>query len=201
MHRLAIWTVLYPIVAHIGVQLSNHYIPIVYLFVLTVLSILLSKKLDNTNKTIYLFLLALSIFLIFTLHTEELLMQLIPLVILLVLSSTFFKSLRHGSVPIITKFATYIDGKKLSLEKEIYTRAVTKFWLVIFVYMFIQSIAVYLFYSIDIWSWVTHIFNYFIIVFALLAEFVYRKFKFKNEKHNFVDFVVKLTKYRLNNKI
>ncbi|WP_428088031.1 hypothetical protein [Candidatus Thioglobus sp.] len=197
MAKLAIWTALYPIFAHIGVQTSRIYLPIIYLMVLLLFFIYFSAFKSWAIKGVLATLVVSSAFLVMTFDKGHVLIQLIPMLVLLSLIFIFFKSLVFSSTPIITKFAICVDNKPLNTVKKKYTRNVTIVWLVGFLYMFFQTIFASLWLSFETWSWVSNTGNYVLIALIMSGEFTYRNMKFKNDKISFKTFIMRLSNCRL----
>jgi uncharacterized membrane protein len=199
MGKIAVWAILYPIIAHIGIQTSHTNLPVIYLMVLILFFIYCLKIKPLIIK--YFFAVATMgfTFLIIFFNKEYIFIQSIPIVVLLTLIYTFFKSLTFGKIPIITQFAECVDEKPLNLDKRKYTRIVTIIWLLGFIYMFIQGIIASIWLPVEVWSWVVNTGNYIVILSIMLGEFLYRNIKFKNDKISFKVFITRLFRCRLRN--
>lgn len=199
MGKIVVWAVLYPIVAHIGIQTSNTHLSVAYLMVLILFFIYFSKIKPLIIKYFSAVTVAGFTFWIIFLNKEYILIQSTPIVALLVLIYTFSKSLTFGKIPIITQFAECVDEKPLNFDKKKYTRMVTIIWLLGFIYMFIQGIIASIWLPVEVWSWVVNTGNYVVIIFIMLGEFLYRNIKFKNDKISFKVFIIRLFHCRLSN--
>ncbi|WP_066045426.1 COG4648 family protein [Bathymodiolus septemdierum thioautotrophic gill symbiont] len=129
------------------------------------------------------------------------LIQSTPILVLLTLLYIFSKSLLSGNVPVITQFADCIDNKPLNANKKKYTRTVTVIWVVGFMYMLVQNVVVFIWFSIETWSWVSNFGNYAILTLIMLIEFLYRNIKFKDDKISFKVFIIRLSRCRLKNSL
>ncbi len=197
MAKLAIWAILYPIVAHIGIQESKVFLPIVYLTLLALLFIYFSKIRSWILSGVLVSIVITAAFLVIVLGKEYLVIQLVPMLILLTLIFLFFKSLLFGNTPIITTFAACVDDRPLNSDKKIYTRNVTIVWLLGFVYLAIQNIVAAIWLSIEDWSWLSNTGSYIFISLIMLGEFIYRNKKFKQDRISFKTFLVRLSRCRL----
>ena len=197
MAKFAIWVALYPIVAHIGIQISEILLPIVYLTALILFLIYSSKFKSWILKGFLVVVVINTAFLMTILGKGHVIIQLIPVLILSTLIFVFFKSLVFGNTPIITQFAACIDERPLDSDKKKYTRNVTKVWLLGFLYMLVQNIVASIWFTVEIWSWVSNTGNYVLIALIMISEFLYRNTKFKHDRISFKTFIVRLSHCRL----
>ena len=194
MAKIAIWAAFYPIIAHIGVQTSKIYLPIIYLVIIG-LFLVYSSKIKSWGAKVFLTTVIIAAALIVTIIGKEYLMiQSIPALILLALILIFSKSLVFKGIPIITVFASCVDEKPLNNEKRKYTRNVTIVWLIGFIYMFVQNIFTTIWLSIESWSWISSVGSYTLIALIMLGEFSYRNRKFKHDKISFKTFIMRLSR-------
>jgi uncharacterized membrane protein len=192
--KIAIWAAFYPIIAHIGVQTSKIYLPIIYLVIIG-LFLVYSSKIKSWVAKVFLTTVIIAAALIVTIIGKEYLMiQSIPALILLALILIFSKSLVFKGIPIITVFASCVDEKPLNNEKRKYTRNVTIVWLIGFIYMFVQNIFTTIWLSIESWSWISSVGSYTLIALIMLGEFSYRNRKFKHDKISFKTFIMRLSR-------
>lgn len=194
MGKIAIWAAFYPIIAHIGVQTSKIYLPIVYLVIIGLLLIYSSKIKSLVVKGFLTAVIIAAALIITIIGKEHLVIQSIPVLILLVLILIFFKSLVFKGTPIITVFASCVDEKPLNNKKIKYTRNVTIVWLIGFIYMFVQNIFTAIWLSVESWSWISSVGNYVFITLIMLGEFAYRNRKFKHDKISFKTFIMRLSR-------
>lgn len=197
MTKIAMWSVLYPIIVHIGIQTSNTYLSIIYLSALILFFIYFSKSKSWIVRGFFIVVVISMAFLIIFLNKEYLLIQSIPILILSTLIYVFSRSLIFENTPIITQFADYIDEKPLNSDKKKYTRSVTIIWLAGFIYMFFQNIIASIWLSVEVWSWISNTGNYIIIALIMFGEFLYRNTKFKNDKISFKTFIMRLSRCKL----
>jgi len=197
MAKLAIWAILYPIVAHIGVQESKIFLPIVYLTLLALLFIYFSKIRSWILNGALVSIVIATAFLVIVLGKGYVVIQTIPILFLMILIFVFFKSLVFENIPIITNFAACVDNKPLNPDKKKYTRKVTIVWLLGFVYLAIQNIVAAIWLSIENWSWLANTGSYILISLIMLSEFTYRNKKFNQDKISFKTFLVRLSRCRL----
>ncbi len=194
MAKIAIWAAFYPIIAHIGVQTSKIYLPIIYLVIIG-LFLIYSSKIKSWAAKVFLTTVIIAAALIITIIGKEyLVIQSIPALILLTLILIFSKSLVFKGTPIITVFASCVDEKPLNNEKRKYTRNVTIVWLIGFIYMFVQNIFTTIWLSIESWSWISSVGSYTLIALIMLGEFSYRNRKFKHDKISFKTFIMRLSR-------
>jgi uncharacterized membrane protein len=192
--KIAIWAAFYPIIAHIGVQTSKIYLPIIYLVIIG-LFLIYSSKIKSWAAKVFLTTVIIAAALIITIIGKEyLVIQSIPALILLTLILIFSKSLVFKGTPIITVFASCVDEKPLNNEKRKYTRNVTIVWLIGFIYMFVQNIFTTIWLSIESWSWISSVGSYTLIALIMLGEFSYRNRKFKHDKISFKTFIMRLSR-------
>ena len=124
MAKFAIWVALYPIVVHIGIQISEILLPIVYLTALILFLIYSSKFKSWILKGFLVVVVINTAFLMTILGKGHVIIQLVPVLLLSTLIFVFFKSLVFGNTPIITQFAACIDERPLDSDKKKYTRNV-----------------------------------------------------------------------------
>lgn len=186
----------YPIVAHLGLWFFSPRIAVFYLLSLLLITLLYPPRFYQLKNIFLASSLLVSIILLALNDLDHWLIYLPPVLIPSLLLTLFLQSLSHNKEPLITKFARAIETEKLSNERIHYTRHVTQLWAAVFFFMIIESIALTLLAPIEIWSLVTHVGNYILIATVVSAEFIYRRYKFKSESDQFVNFILKLTKHR-----
>lgn len=125
-----------------------------------------------------------------------LLIYLPPTILPLILLVVFLRSLTATNTPIITQFAIKIEGK-LSVEKQLYTKNITKLWVIIFAFMVGQSIILAILAPLTVWSWATHIGNYILIALVIVAEFFYRQWRFGSNKMGIWRFIITLMTHKI----
>lgn len=186
----------YPLFSHLAVITGYPVWAAVYL--LLTIGLFLVRCLQHRNYKTTFVLSALLIFGAALVVQENFvfLMYLPPVVISLGLLLLFGRSLQQGNVPLVTRYAQYIDGE-LNNELLRYTRRVTQIWVVFFLVMLVESIGLALFAPITIWSLFTNVLNYVAIGILVLAEFIYRHRAYPNlPKRNFLQFLQRIISVR-----
>jgi uncharacterized membrane protein len=197
MAKIAIWIAFYPIIVHIGVQVSKIYLPIAYLAIIALIYLYSSKIKSWIIKVFLTAVIIDTVFLITILGKGYVVIQTIPILFLMALIFVFFKSLVFENTPMITNFAACVDDKPLNSDKKKYTRRVTIVWLLGFLYLAIQNSVAAIWLSIEDWSWIANTGSYILISLIMLSEFIYRNKKFKQDKISFKTFIVRLSRCRL----
>lgn len=164
---------LYPLLSHVTVMTGSPHVAAYYLLLIALLFLI--KELYSRKYTIAFILAVVLVFIGWLLAVEKyvLLMYIPPVAISLGLLLLFGRSLQPGSVPLITRYARYIDG---DLDEKLlrYTRRVTRVWTVFFLLMLIETVALAIWASVETWSLFTNVLNYVAIVVLLFIEVVYR---------------------------
>jgi len=106
-----------------------------------------------------------------------------PILINLALAWVFGRTLLRGRVPLISRFAL-MEQATLSDEVAAYTRMLTWLWTLLFVVAAAISLALALSGSRDAWSLFTNLINYLLVGALFLGEFVYRRLRFRNQRHH-----------------
>lgn len=105
-----------------------------------------------------------------------------PIVINLALAWVFGRTLVRDRVPLISRFALMELGT-LNTEVASYTRRLTWLWTALFVAAAGISLALALSGDRDAWSLFTNLINYLLVAALFLGEFVYRRRRFRNYRH------------------
>jgi uncharacterized membrane protein len=106
-----------------------------------------------------------------------------PIVINAMLAWLFGRTLVHGRVPLIARFAEIEQGT-LSAELAIYTRTLTWLWTLLFIAAALLSFALAMSGHRDAWSLFTNFINYLLVAALFLGEFAYRRRRFPNYRHH-----------------
>lgn len=106
-----------------------------------------------------------------------------PIVINAMLAWLFGRTLVHGRVPLIARFAQIEQGT-LSAELAIYTRTLTLLWTLLFIAAALLSFALAMSGHRDAWSLFTNFINYLLVGALFLGEFAYRRRRFPNYRHH-----------------
>jgi uncharacterized membrane protein len=112
----------------------------------------------------------------------EWLLYLPPVAINLALCWLFGRTLARGRVPLIARFAL-MEQRTLSDELAAYARRVTWLWTLLFAGAAIASALLALSGNRDAWSLFTNFVNYVLVAALFLGEFVYRRLRFRNYRH------------------
>lgn len=110
------------------------------------------------------------------------LLYLPPVGINLALCWLFGRTLAHGRVPLIARFALMEQGT-LTEELARYTRRLTWLWTLLFAGSALASLALALSGNRDAWSLFTNLVNYLLVAALFLGEFLYRRLRFRNYRH------------------
>ena len=105
-----------------------------------------------------------------------------PVLIYLVLLTTFGITLRHGREPLIARFARMEQGP-LTAELSGYTRALTQLWCVFFAVMATISVGLAWWTSLSLWSLFTHLISYLLLGALFAGEYAYRRKRFPQYQH------------------
>lgn len=128
---------------------------------------------------------------------SQFILYLMPLLINAGLALYFGQSLLPGKTPIITLYAIYFRGE-LDPKAVIYTRRVTKIWVLFFIFLAVESLLLALFASIEIWSLFVNILNYLFIALVFAGEYYIRIHYLDDRGHlSFPRFIYKLTQVKI----
>jgi len=105
-----------------------------------------------------------------------------PIGINLALCWLFGRTLAPGRVPLIARFALMERGT-LTEELAAYTRRLTWLWTLLFAGAALASLVLTLSGDRDAWSLFTNLVNYLLVAALFLGEFVYRRLRFRNYRH------------------
>lgn len=190
------WIALYPLIAHLGLWTAHPEWSAAWL---TGLVLLLLLRPPHHRQAAYLFTAIVAVatvgWLIYQ-QQEIFVLYLPPVVIPATLGVMFGRSLAIGQTPLITRFATLIEGGELDDGHKRYTRRVTQLWTALFAVMVIMAIGLAIWAPVTLWSWVTHIGNYILIAVVLITEFIYRRLRFKSANNSFKHFVKALATHK-----
>lgn len=178
----------YPVAVHVAVMLQR---PVVGFFVLlVVLLIHLTVKQGENNRReapavggTLLGICVLFTLLAIALHwgsTYALFLP--PVAINSFLLISFGRTLLPGREPIISRLHRLITGD-LPDDLRAYTRGLTWLWAGIFAGFVVESVLLALYAPLEVWSLFTNIVNYLFVAVLLVAEYVYRVWRFSNYSH------------------
>jgi uncharacterized membrane protein len=127
---------------------------------------------------------------------SQFILYLVPVLINAGLALYFGQTLIPGKTPIITQYAIYFRGE-LDPKAVIYTRRVTKIWVLLFIFLAIEALLLALFASIEIWSLFVNILNYLFIALLFAGEYYIRVHYLDDRGHlTFARFLYKLTQVK-----
>ena len=112
----------------------------------------------------------------------EWLLYLPPIAINLALCWLFGRTLIAGRVPLIARFALMEQGT-LTGELAGYTRRLTWLWTLLFAGAALCSLLLAVSGERDAWSLFTNLVNYLLVGALFLGEFVYRRLRYRNYRH------------------
>lgn len=102
-----------------------------------------------------------------------------PIVVPLLVWSGFMRTLLPGQVPLVTAMGEQVHGQ-LPPEIERYTRQVTVFWAVFLAALTLWATLLPWLVSDTTWSLFSNFINYALVVVVFLAEFVFRRWRFRD---------------------
>jgi len=105
-----------------------------------------------------------------------------PVAIPLSLLFVFGASLRPGQQPTVARLALLARGS-LPPDLERYTRSVTVLWVVVFVILTLSALLLPVFASRELWSLATNFVHYLLIGGVFVAEYAYRRWRFRHHEH------------------
>jgi uncharacterized membrane protein len=110
------------------------------------------------------------------------LLYLPPVAVNLALCWLFGRTLARGRTPLIARFALLEQGT-LTDELAAYARTLTWLWTLLFAGAACASLLLALSGNRDAWSLFTNLVNYLLVAALFLGEFVYRRLRFRNYRH------------------
>ncbi|MGB5081106.1 MAG: hypothetical protein WBO23_10235 [Burkholderiales bacterium] len=111
------------------------------------------------------------------------LLKLPPVVINLALAVWFGRSLARGEEPVISWFARLVRGTELAPDLARYTRISTLVWTSFFVISAAVAAGLALFASPRTWTVFANGVDYFLVGGLFVAEYVYRRVRFRHHTH------------------
>jgi len=126
-----------------------------------------------------------------TTHVWTLLLA-VPVAFVAFVGFGFARTLRAGSVPLVTRIVAALDGVAAdALEPEVrqYARRVTLAWAVVLFALAIFDLCMALLATRLQWSWLANIGDYVVIGGFMLAEFAWRRHRFPGRHRSFFDFL------------
>jgi len=172
----------YPLLTHAAIWL---HIPALQWAALTVLvAIAIYDALKHKRLWAWLTLIGLSaaLYALVQLGGGVYALFLQPILLPAAMFTIFARSLRAGSVPLITRFAEAVHGP-LPDDLARYTRKLTFWWSVAFVLLAASALSFALFASHELWSIMTNFVHYLFLGAIFLGEYGYRLLKFPHVEH------------------
>lgn len=180
----------YPLLVHAAVLSGEPvfgFVAIVALILLTVLPALLSAKLWPWPVLAFTCAAAWPLA---QLGDGMLMLYLPPVLIPLMLMVFFGRTLRPGSVPLITRIAAQMRGDDMPAAVRRYTRKVTWMWTIVFALMALEATLLAALVSHETWSLVTNAVNWILLAVLMSGEYLYHSRVYPNRVHNnFLDFL------------
>lgn len=105
-----------------------------------------------------------------------------PIAINVFLLIVFGRTLLPGREPIISRLSRLMRGD-LPDDLRAYTRGLTWLWAGIFAGFVVESVLLALYAPLEVWSLFTNIVNYLFVAVLLVAEYIYRVWRFSNYTH------------------
>ncbi len=180
---------IYPIVVHLSVVYEAPFItacllPVFYFIVAQPFSALPNSDANSNilNKLITIksgvFFLLCSIALFSYLFINHSVIYLPPIIMILLILYPFLRSILPGHTPLISRFyqLTESEDKPGAMQ---YTEKVTWVWVILIVLLFINTLILTFFASLETWSLFTNFINYLLMSGLFIAEWLFRMFWFK----------------------
>ena len=182
----------YPFVVHFNL-VGNSSIPFALVLAVSIFAFLLRFKV--TAILVLVMLLSASIML-YADRVQDLYF-LPPIVINLFIGVIFLNGLRNNHVPLIEKYIVLMEGKISDAERQ-YARNLTVVWVFVLFTLMIESIALTLFFSQEIWSLFTNFINYMILALMFVGEYLVRLRTFPDKQHmSFIEYIDRLRRIKL----
>jgi len=181
---------IYPLVVHLSVVYEVPFVtacllPIFYYIVAQPFSVPPNQSSSKNNltspfltiKSAVFFLLCLTAFFSY-LAIDHSIIYLPPIIMILLILYPFFRSILPGHTPLISRFyqLTETEEKPNAME---YTEKVTWVWLVLIILLFLNTLFLTFFSSLETWSLFTNFINYVLMLGLFIAEWLFRMFWFK----------------------
>jgi uncharacterized membrane protein len=186
---------LYPFLVHLSVTLDSALSAFAAIFILGLLALGKDLLRGSVGAWIGLGTVAGAGYFICTLGGGMYILFLPPVLISLMMLVFFGRTLRPGSVPIISRISESMRRAPLSPEVARYTRRVTVMWVWLFGLLAVEGAALAVFAPLYVWSLFTNFIDYVLIGAVMVVEYLYHSRRYPNQtQHSFVDFVRDLTR-------
>ncbi len=162
----------YPLAVHVGITRGT---PLMALGLFAVLVLLASwQGLDARHRSLLGLALAAGLAGAAMLNGAGLLLYTLPVFIQTSLALVFYRSLRPGSTPLITRYALVMDARDTP-EVRRYTRAVTVAWALLCAALAVTSTLLALFAPAAVWSLFANALSYLLLATLFALEFPVRR--------------------------
>jgi uncharacterized membrane protein len=172
----------YPLLTHAAIWLHEPRLQWLALTVLTATAIYDALKRKRPWAWLLLPTLSLLLYGLVRLGGGVYALFLPPILLPAALLTIFARSLRAGSVPLITRFAAAVRGP-LPEDLARYTGKVTFWWSIAFASLTASALFFALFASRELWSVMTNFVHYAFLGAFFLGEYLYRLHKFRHLEH------------------
>ncbi len=179
---LQILTISYPVLTHIAISQNQFELAFLLLGIIAGLSVITRTR--QPGKSFFMFydfvlligLIILGACIVFV-DVTRVTLYLPPLLIISFITFIFTKSLMPGQEPLITRIARVIFQDD-NPEMTVYTRQVTWLWACFLIIIFVETIALTFFASMETWSLFTNVLNYVFMGILFILEYIYRQMRF-----------------------
>ena len=172
----------YPLLAHAAVLTGEPRLMWLALEVLTLASIGNALLKLRVWAWVALVVVSIALYALTTAGGGHYFLYLPPIAIPLFLLAIFARSLSADAVPIVTRVAVAARGP-LPLDLARYARHVTQMWVISFALLALTACLLAIFAPPALWSWATNCFQYLIIGGIFVAEYGYRRWRFRHHAH------------------
>ncbi|MAT92954.1 MAG: ketosynthase [Halioglobus sp.] len=172
----------YLLTCHFAVTRGQPELQLAALTLLSVGLIFRGLLANHAASWMFVFALVASGVIAYLLGMGRYLLYLPPIVLPLLLWAVFARSLGPGRTPLVTAIARAVRGG-LSQALSRYTRGVTRMWCGFFLLLALWSMLLAVFAPPALWSLFTNLLNYLLIALLFVAEFVYRRYRFRDVTH------------------
>ena len=107
-----------------------------------------------------------------------------PVAIYLLLFWVFARTLKPGREPLITGISRLERGGVVPADLLGYTRALTTFWSVFFIFMAISSVLLSFLAPLHVWSYFSNVLSYVLVAAFFLLEYPFRILRFPHHQHS-----------------
>lgn len=173
---MGVGILLYPLIVQFAVVFDKRTYAVAYLLLL-VTAYLLSMRI----RTIWLFRFVIVLLFFAGLisinkyEAAQFWLYVPPVLIPLLLSFVFIRSLFQPEGPLISRIAMLVEGETLDDKQLRYTRMVTMIWAGMLLLLAIETIVLAWFAPFSIWSWWAHVGNYLILFALFVLEIIARR--------------------------